>query len=351
VLVLSSQSFLGSRGGISRLCDTSARAAVDAGYPLSLLSVENEGGTFQDSDFWRGCNGSRARFVLECSRAALRGGRLFYDQLGTARAHILPSKLIEPAAVWLHGIEVWDQLRSDRIRAARRMSFMLANTHFTRERASEYNKVFELAQVCWLGTGEDELPSEPAKLDGPPIVLIVGRLDNAAYKGHKELIEAWPYVADAVPGARLIAVGVGPSLDRHRSLAAASAAAKYIEFVGFMPEDPLSELWKHATVYAMPSRGEGFGLTYVEAMRWGIPIVASVHDGGQEVNIHNQTGINIDLSRPYELRDALVELLRNRDLSRHLGAAGQRRWRECFCYSAFRARFSFQLKRFMELHR
>lgn len=351
MLVLASQSFLGPRGGISRLCDISARAAVDADFPLSLLSVENEGGTFQDSDFWRGCNGSRVRFVLECSRAALRGGRLFYDQLGTARAHILPSKLIEPAAVWLHGIEVWDQLRADRIQAAHRMSFMLANTHFTRERAIGYNKVFELAEVCWLGTGDDELPSEPASLAGPPIVLIVGRLDHAAYKGHKELIEAWPSVVDAVPGARLIAVGIGPSLERHRSLAAASPAAKYIEFVGFVPEDSLTELWKHATVYAMPSRGEGFGLTYVEAMRWGIPIVASVHDGGHEVNVHNETGINVDLNRPRELTDALVELLRNRDLSCHLGAAGQRRWREYFCYSAFRARFLFQLKRFAELRR
>jgi phosphatidylinositol alpha-1,6-mannosyltransferase len=97
----------------------------------------------------------------------------------------------------------------------------------------------------------------------------------------------------------------------------------------------------------MPSRGEGFGLTYIEAMRWGLPVIASVHDAGQEINIHGETGLNVDLGSSDALKDAVIELLRDRDLAARMGAAGRQRWRRHFCYSAFRARFSEQLKHFL----
>jgi len=132
-------------------------------------------------------------------------------------------------------------------------------------------------------------------------------------------------------------------------LAAASEAAGYIDVLGFVEESALPELWRRAVVFAMPSRGEGFGLAYIEAMRWGVPVVASIHDAGSEVNVHNETGLNIDLARPSQLKDALIELLRDRDLAWRLGQAGQRRWRKHFCYSVFRERFSGELRRFLEL--
>jgi phosphatidylinositol alpha-1,6-mannosyltransferase len=231
------------------------------------------------------------------------------------------------------------------------MSYMLANTKFTRERAAQYNKVFESARVCWLGTMEDELPPQAASLDGPPIVLIIGRLDavEKAYKGHKELIEIWPSVVDAVPGARLVAIGTGPSLEWHRALAAASPAAKFIDIIGFESDSDLTGRWKRAVVFALPSRGEGFGIAYIEAMRWGIPVIASTHDSGHEVNSHNETGFNVDLDRRDDLKDRIIALLRDRDLARRMGAAGQRRWHEHFRYSAFRERFAKEFAYFTSL--
>lgn len=348
-LTVACQSFEGSKGGIARVCDLTARVAMEAGYPLSLRSVETEGGCFEGAKVWRGYNGSRMGFVLACMGAALRGERILYDQLGTARAHILPSRLARPSGAWIHGIEVWDELRPDRLNAARRMKYMLANSHFTRERATGYDKIFGSARVCWLATAEDNPPATAAALSGPPVVMIIGRLDNAAYKGHKELIEAWPAVTDAVPEAELVIVGTGPSLAKHQTLAAQSRAAHHIHVVGFQRDQALIERWKRTVVFAMPSRGEGFGLAYIEAMRWGIPVIASTHDAGQEINIHDLTGLNVDLDRSNELRNALIELLRDRATAARMGAAGQQRWHANFRYSAFRTRFMKELKYFAEL--
>ena len=344
MLTIAAQSFLGSQGGIARVCDLSARVALEAGLLLSLLSVEDEGGRFARSGLWKGYRGSRTRFVLACARSSIRGDQLFYDQLGTARAHIMPRTLARSFGVWIHGIEVWDQLRPDRLRVAHRAGFMLANSDFTRERAIGYDKVFSSARVCWLGTAEDEPPENPGDREGPPIALIVGRLDDTAYKGHRELIEVWPSVVRAIPDARLVIAGAGPSLERHRSLAAASSAADRIDILGFVEEDDLPKLWRSAHIFAMPSRGEGFGIAYIEAMRWGVPIVASVHDAAQEINVHAETGFNVNLDRVGELGEALILLLRNRELGRRMGAAGQKRWRAHFCYSAFKARFLEELR-------
>src|ERR1700730_840788 len=87
MLTIAAQTFLGSRGGIARVCQLTARVAIEAGYPVSLLSVQDEGGRYQQCNFWQGCAGSRPKFVVACARAALRGDHILYDQLGTARAH------------------------------------------------------------------------------------------------------------------------------------------------------------------------------------------------------------------------------------------------------------------------
>jgi phosphatidylinositol alpha-1,6-mannosyltransferase len=79
-------------------------------------------------------------------------------------------------------------------------------------------------------------------------------------------------------------------------------------------------------------------LVYVEAMRYGLPVIASLHDAGQEVNVHGVTGLNVNLDRDGELADALIELLRAPDQLQRMGTAGQQRWSTHFCRSAFERR-------------
>lgn len=111
----------------------------------------------------------------------------------------------------------------------------------------------------------------------------------------------------------------------------------------------MAGLWRQTVAFAMPSRGDGFGLAYIEAMRWGIPVIASIHDAGNEVNVDQETGFNIDLDRPNNLADLLITILRDRDLAAKFGSAAQRRWHKYFRYSAFQQRFSNILRQFMAL--
>src|ERR1700722_13408752 len=96
-------------------------------------------------------------------------------------------------------------------------------------------------------------------------------------------------------------------------MAVSSPVASSIEVRGFVPEDQMEKIWGEASVFAMPSRGEGFGLVYIEAMRHGLPVIGSVHDAAPEINLDGQTGYNVNLDHPTDLGQRVVQLLRDPD--------------------------------------
>ena len=292
---------------------------------------------------------SRVRFVAAVHRAALRPSHFIYDSLSLARAHPRLPGAQRPFLAWILGIEAWENARPVHLRCASRADDLVAISTYSRDRAEALHGGFARARVCWLGTESDEIPSIPRQDSGPPTVLTVGRIDKDNYKGHDALIDCWPSVTSQVPDARLVIVGTGPGLPALRQMAGSCSAAAHIVFRGFVPEEEMDRAWSEATVFSMPSRGEGFGLVYIEAMRHGVPIVASIHDAAPEVNLDGVTGFNVDLTEPSALPERLVSLLTERDKARELGLAGQKRWAEFFRFSAFRSRFLPILNEFLAL--
>lgn len=339
-LLLASESFSLERGGAARVGRLLARIARDIDLDTRLVAL---GDRRPIEDFGLpSCTaaGNRGGFVFRCwSRAATRS-HFIYNHVGIARAHCTLPVLRRPYAVWMLGYDVWtDRMRGDYGRRIKNASLLLSISDFTRRRAAELEPAAGRAKVCWLATEEDDVPATRNAFDGRPTVLILSRIDVLEMrKGHIELIDCWPRVAAAIPDARLLIAGGGNGLDILRARARASPAAANIEFTGFLSQPRAEALWSQAHVFAMPSRQEGFGLVYIEAMRHGVPVIASVHDAGQEINVHNVTGYTVDLEREGELAHYIVELLESRDRLRQFGENGRQYWRAHFCRSAFRRR-------------
>ncbi len=292
--------------------------------------------------------GSRSKYLFSVQVAAVNHSHFVYDFLGMARAHCRLPRLRRPYLAWIHGIEVWEDTRPDRLACARRAAMLLSNTDYTRARAERLHGGFGRARVCWLATETDEPPPPQPKQPGPPAVLVLARMDEGGgYKGHRELIHCWPRVVSAVPEARLVVVGDGPGRAAIQQLAAQSRGR--IELRGFLPDNALEAVWASASVFAMPSRGEGFGLVYIEAMRHGLPVVASVHDAAPEINLDGQTGFNVDLNQPGELAERLIFLLKNPNRAAELGRKGFERWQEHFRFSCFRRNFLPLLHEFLRI--
>jgi len=100
----------------------------------------------------------------------------------------------------------------------------------------------------------------------------------------------------------------------------------------------MEAVWARATAFAMLSRVEGFGLVFAEAMRQGVPVLASIEDASPEVNLDGVTGFNVSRSDRDGIIDRIVNLMKDRELASALGAAGLERWRKNFRFSRFQQR-------------
>ena len=323
-------------GGIAEVARISMKALASAGPTLGHACMEREAYEIGGARA-RAYYGSRARFQLGLEAASLSGGRFLYDFAGTARSArwLWPRR---PYAVWAHGIEVWDDVRADRADALARAELVLVNSAYTQERAAPTLGRLKNVRLCQLGSFSDDEIGLGVR-DGPPAALLLGRVEPGWPKGQGILVDLWPRVVDAVPDARLKLVGKGPGLDALRDSARASRVAANIDVAGFVAEADIEKVWAEASVFAMPSLTEGFGLVFVEAMRRGLPVISSRADAGAEVNLDGETGFAIARDDRDRWVEALVTLLRDRDLGARLGAAGVVRWRAEFRFSAFERRF------------
>ena len=174
----------------------------------------------------------------------------------------------------------------------------------------------------------------------PLDVLIVGRMAaQERYKGHDELIAIWRDVLAAVPHARLVIAGDGDDRARLETLAREQGLGDRVVFTGFISRDALDALYRQAALFAMPSRGEGFGLVYLEAMAHGLACVGSTHDAAGEIVIDGETGVLVG-DDPGALARAIVDLLRDPETRRRFGAAGRRQVEARFTFDHFRGRLA-----------
>jgi L-malate glycosyltransferase len=142
-------------------------------------------------------------------------------------------------------------------------------------------------------------------------------------KGVFTLIEAFAAVARAIDDAELVIVGAGDGLEEAQRLAAAQPASR-ITFLGPASRAEVQGLMHAHSVYCLPSYGEPFATTVLEAMACGLPIVAT-RAGGLPDLISDEGGRLVTARDPRALAEALIELLRAPDLQASMGRHNRRR--------------------------
>jgi len=344
--LVAAQYLTSGNGGIAVVARLTLGSLAEQGRAAGLACMDSGAFTVEGGPT-RGCGGSRLRFVAALRGEAARASAVFYDFAGTARAQPLLWPAKPRSAVWIHGEEVWDRPRAVHIEALRRADLVLVNSCYTFERAAALVGSFAQARLCELATETDDPPESIGPHFDPPTALLLGRVDIGFPKGHDILVDIWPKVISAVPGARLLFAGGGEGYPALLDLIARSPTAAAIEAPGFVAPSALEAVWRRATMMAMPSRGEGFGLVFIEAMRRGLPIVASTEDAGATVNADGVSGYNVSRDARGRLVETMVALLGDRELSRRLGQAGHALWRDRYRRRHFRDRFAQAISGFL----
>jgi len=191
--------------------------------------------------------------------------------------------------------------------------------------------------VCHPG-----LPAAAAAAPRPgpsPIALIVARMSAAEqYKGHDALIDVWPQVIAAHPDAVLAIAGDGDDRPRLEARVRELGIEPAVSFIGKIGDNALAGLYARCRFFVMPSRDEGFGLVFLEAMRAAKPRIGGA-GAASEIIQHGVTGLVVD---PWSRPDLLVAMLRlyaEPETCAQLGKTGRERFLAEFTDRHFQARF------------
>jgi glycosyltransferase involved in cell wall biosynthesis len=143
-----------------------------------------------------------------------------------------------------------------------------------------------------------------------PVILVVTRLTFAdRYKGVQHMIEAMPAIRAAIPNAMLRIVGRGDDLDRLTRIRDNLGMTSAVEFTGYVDDARLAAEMRSCRLFALPSRKEGFGLVFLEAMAHGRPCLGARAGGVPEV-ISPDTGILVEYGDVPAIAAAAVDALR-----------------------------------------
>jgi len=182
--------------------------------------------------------------------------------------------------------------------------------------------------VCQIpNTLDDSFCDLPRAFTGSRRIIYTGRMDPL--KGVWELLLAFEQVHAALPEARLMIVGGnfgrGPLSDFESKLAAFAAERHLpVEFTGQVPNEELPGYYRQADLAVFPSIClESFGMVALEAMRCGLPVVASRRPGFEELIVPGETGLIVEDPKDINgFADAILQILNNPVLCQKMGLAG-----------------------------
>ena len=147
-------------------------------------------------------------------------------------------------------------------------------------------------------------------LKSSKVILTVGRLASEdRHKGFDPVIEVMPKLIQRFANLKYLIVGDGP--DRHRLEAKVHALglSNHVIFAGYVPECEKAAYYNLADVYAMPSRGEGFGIVLLEAAACGVPTIGSQVDGSREALLGGKLGQLVDPADRNQLIQTITKTL------------------------------------------
>lgn len=224
--------------------------------------------------------------------------------------NLLPIAFNRPLLV-VHGFEAWKRRRAslDKCRG------VISVSALTRDRLVGWSGYPGPTYVLPNAVHLEQYGIRPKRaelveryaLAGKRLLLTVGRLDSAERsKGFDEVLEVMGGLPEDV--VYMIAGG-GNDFPRLQKKAADLGIAHRVIFTGLFDERDKPDLYNLADVYVMPSRGEGFGFVFLEAMACGVPVIGSKADGGREALRDGELGLLVDPESRAELRAAIVETL------------------------------------------
>ncbi len=219
-----------------------------------------------------------------------------------------------------HGVDAWNIEKPMLIKALQKCDRILPVSHYTRDRLiKEQNLNSEKITVLpntfnyerfIIATKPQYLLDKYKLKTNQPVILTIARLAGEdRYKGYDQIIRALPSILKTLPDVHYLIGGKGEDKGRIEQLIKDLNLENHVTLAGFIPDEELCDYYNLCDVFAMPSKGEGFGIVYLEAMACGKPTLGGNQDGALDALCHGELGALVNPDDIKEIADTLVSIL------------------------------------------
>ncbi len=327
VLALVSEAY-GGHGGIANfnrdflaaVCSHPAVSEVVVFARHSPARVDSVPAKIRQVD---GSAGGKLRFAAAVLQFALWRPRI--DLVVCAHINLLPLGLLlrawlrAPLLLEIYGIDAWEPAGWIANRFAASADGVLSISEITKQRFMAWSgcpesKILLLPNAIHAGlygAGPKRLDLlERYGLRGKVILMTLGRIaSEERYKGFDEVLESLPELSQEIPNVAYLVVGDGNDRARLEEKARLLGVADRVVFAGRVDDAEKADHYRLADAYVMPSRGEGFGFVFLEAMACGVPAIGSIADGSREALKDGELGLLVDPDDAAAFRRAIVSAL------------------------------------------
>lgn len=216
-------------------------------------------------------------------------------------------------AVMTYGVEVWPLRDGVKYRALSRADVIITISEFTKEKMVENG--ISPDRIDILRPAVDTYVFSPRKKDlklaqdlslaGKVILLTVGRMRSGErYKGYDIMLEVMKGLDDRY---LWLVAGGGDDLPRIMKKAGEMGITAKVRFAGEVGGHDMSDYFNMCDIFVMPSKGEGFGIAFLEAMACGKPVIAGNRDGSREPLLGGRLGFLVDPDNADEITRAIIK--------------------------------------------
>lgn len=321
-----------SMGGIEKFNRAFMKAMVDLQQPLNFRASfsgmydDHSDAAYVPPESFQAYSGNRLRFVIENLLQSLRVDELIIGHMNLATVGVLykffrPSKKV---TVICHGIEVFEPVSGMKKKLLQKADHILAVSSFTKNKLVELQQLSAEKISVFPNTLDPhfQLPAEfskPAYLqkryglrEQDQVIFTLTRLNSEeGYKGYDKVISILPQLVKSGLSFKYILAGKADDAEKKRmqELIAANGLQEYVLMPGFIADEEVTAHYLLADAFVMPSKGEGFGIVYLEAMACGLPVIAGNKDGSTEALQFGELGTLIDPDNEEQLQEAIIHVL------------------------------------------
>jgi len=222
--------------------------------------------------------------------------------------------------VLTYGEDAWGIKSKFKLIALSYAHSIISMSHYTAQKIKEQvpqykNEIFVLPASIdtqlFRPDKRSDILSKRYNLDGYKVLMTLGRLDYADRdKGCDKVIISLPKVIEEIPKVKYLLVGEGDDIPRLLKLASNLGLQDNVIFTGFIQHNELCLYYNLCDVFVMPSKQEGFGIVFLEALACGKPVIAGNQDGSREALLDGRLGLLVDPEDIDEISEAIIKILK-----------------------------------------